>query len=257
MPAEQDRPFDAILFDAGGTLMYFDAYLPEVIPKSQAALVKSLQQSGLELDWPSFLKEFQARLEAYFSERDTEFIEYTTAFILGQVLADIGQQDVPATILQRSLAEMYAVSQAYWLVEQDAILTLKDLKDQGYLLGLISNASDDDDVQALVDKAGIREFFDCILSSAALGIRKPNPRIFHTALDRLGVSPARAAMVGDTLGADILGAKNAGLYAIWITRRAETTANRAHRDTIQPDATIATLEELPDLLKGLGEPGSP
>jgi FMN phosphatase YigB (HAD superfamily) len=63
-------------------------------------------------------------------------------------------------------------------------------------------------------------------------------------------------MVGDTLGADILGAHNAGLLAIWITRRAETPANQAHQDTIQPDVTIDTLSELPDVLENLkGNPG--
>jgi FMN phosphatase YigB (HAD superfamily) len=38
------------------------------------------------------------------------------------------------------------------------------------------------------------------------------------------------------------------MQAIWITRRAGTAANRAHQDTIQPDAIIATLSELPALL---------
>ena len=58
-------------------------------------------------------------------------------------------------------------------------------------------------------------------------------------------------MVGDSLGADILGARNAGLYSIWVTRRADTAANRAHKDTIQPDAVISTLSELPPLLNSL------
>jgi FMN phosphatase YigB (HAD superfamily) len=101
-----------------------------------------------------------------------------------------------------------------------------------------------------VDKAGLRSYFQVILSSASLGIRKPNPSIFRAVLERLGVSPAQAVMVGDSLGADILGAHNAGMRAIWITRRAATPANRAHEDTIRPDAIISTLSELPALLSG-------
>jgi FMN phosphatase YigB (HAD superfamily) len=50
--------------------------------------------------------------------------------------------------------------------------------------------------------------------------------------------------VGDTLGADILGAQNAGIKSAWITRRAERAGNRDHEETIQPDYTIATLGEL-------------
>jgi FMN phosphatase YigB (HAD superfamily) len=58
-------------------------------------------------------------------------------------------------------------------------------------------------------------------------------------------------MVGDTLGADILGAQNAGMFAIWVTRYADAPGNRNHRETIHPDATIETIRELPDLLKQL------
>jgi FMN phosphatase YigB (HAD superfamily) len=58
-------------------------------------------------------------------------------------------------------------------------------------------------------------------------------------------------MVGDKLSADILGASKAGLYSIWITRRADIPANQAFAAEIIPDATIATLSELPGLLEYL------
>ena len=102
-----------------------------------------------------------------------------------------------------------------------------------------------------MDKAEIRSFFDKILTSAGEGIRKPNPQIFQKLLDYWDLLPTQAAMVGDTLGADILGAKNAGIFSIWITRRADTPANHAHGDTIHPDATIDALNELPGLLDQL------
>jgi 2-haloalkanoic acid dehalogenase type II len=146
---------------------------------------------------------------------------------------------------------MYAVTQKFWKPEPDAHATLEQLRQEGYRLGLISNASDDADVQALVDNAGLRDYFEVILTSAAQGIRKPNPQIFWTALDSLDVLPAQAAMVGDTLGADILGAQNAGIFSIWVTRRAATPANLAHADTIIPDARIDSLSSLPDLLNRL------
>ena len=58
-------------------------------------------------------------------------------------------------------------------------------------------------------------------------------------------------MVGDKLGADILGARNAGIYSIWMTRRADIPANRDHEDTIKPDVSINSLQELPALLSSL------
>lgn len=242
------QSLEAVIFDLGSTLIYFKGEWPEVLRQSDLQLLKHLQTAGIQLDGEAFLAEFRSHLEAYYAERDTEFIEHTTAHYLRTLLAKWGYPEVSETLISRALQAMYAVSQARWQPEADAIPTLEILRQQGYRLGLISNASDDADVQTLVDKARLRPYFEVILSSAAQGIRKPNPLIFHTVLDRLGVPPGLAVMVGDSLGADILGAHNAGMRAIWITRRADTSANRAHEDTIQPDGIISTLSELPALL---------
>jgi len=90
-----------------------------------------------------------------------------------------------------------------------------------------------------------------VLSSAACGIRKPNPRIFQIALERWHLASSEAVMVGDTLGADILGARNAGIYSIWITRRADKPGNRDHASTIQADDQIKSLADLPERLDSL------
>lgn len=247
------RPFDAIIFDLGNTLIYFDAPWPEILIQADRQLFLHLREAGIELEKREFLQTFRAQLEAYYREREAEFIEYTTHYVLSTLLAEWGYPHVPESVLRPALDAMYAVTQAHWQAEPDAEPTLKALQQRGYRLGLISNAADDRDVQILVDKANLRHYFDMILTSAAEGIRKPNPLIFQKMLDQWGILPFRAAMVGDTLGADILGAHNAGMYAIWITRRAESPANQAHAATIHPDSTIPALSDLPGLLHRLGE----
>ncbi|MBI4770749.1 MAG: HAD family hydrolase [Chloroflexi bacterium] len=129
--------------------------------------------------------------------------------------------------------------------------TLGELRRRGYRLGLVSNASDYANVGRLLDKAGIRAYFDPVLVSAAVGVRKPNPHIFELALQAWGLPPAQVVMIGDTLGADILGAHNAGMRGIWVTMQADTPANRAHEDTILPEATAGGLAELPELIERL------
>ena len=197
-----------------------------------------------------YVNSWRAKAE-YFAGRDVDFVEYTTAAVLRATLVDFGYPDVPDNVLRPALRAMYAVTQAYWLPEVEAVPTLRALCQQGYRLGLLSNAGDDADVQTLVDKAELRPYLDFVISSAAQGIRKPNPKIFQAALAHWKFTPTRVAMVGDMLGADILGAHNAGMYGIWITGRAENDQNRAHLDTIRPDATITTLSELPGLLETL------
>jgi putative hydrolase of the HAD superfamily len=111
---------------------------------------------------------------------------------------------------------------------------------------MISNTSDDKNVQQLVDRWELRSFFETIVTSAGCGFRKPDERIFRIAMDHFGVSPEQVAMVGDSLEADILGANQMGIYSIWITRRIDLPGEG--KLSIQPQAVIPTLELLPGLL---------
>jgi putative hydrolase of the HAD superfamily len=241
------KRFEAILFDLGDTLFYFDGYWPEVFAEARQALLASLQQSGLDVD-QEFGDAFYARMQAYYLERETEFIEHTTHYVLCKSLEARGLGETSDEILLRALKAFHQVTQRHWIPEDDAISTLERLRGLGYRMAAISNAADDANTQVLVDKAQLRPFMEVIISSAAEGIRKPNPKIFRRALDLMNLERERVVMVGDTLGADILGAKNAGIFSIWVTRRADTPGNRAHVDTIHPDARISRISELPDLL---------
>lgn len=243
-----ERVFDLVLFDLGGTLIYFDAPWPEVAAAQHRVLAQDLVEKGYTLDVERFALDFATRLNAYYQERETEFLEQTIEYILRAMLAERGFPDAPKAHLRPALDRMYAVSQAHWQLEADAAATLQTLLNQGYRLGLISNANDADDVDVLINTHNLRHFFEHVYVSAALVFRKPHPRIFQIALNQYGVSPERAVMVGDTLGADILGARNSGLASVWITRRANAPGNRDHLDTIEPDASIDTLSELPGLL---------
>lgn len=242
-----------VLFDLGNTLIYFDASWLEVMPRAAAALTDALLRSGLSLPREDFTLRFLHRIQEYYQQRESEFIEYTMQRILQDLLAELGFS-APTPLLRRALDQFYGVTQSHWRAEEDAHPTLDLLLQQGRRLGLISNASDALDVHTLVDKAGLRGYFEQILISAEVGVRKPHPRIFQLALDYFGVSPAEAVMVGDTLGADILGANQVGMRSIWITRRADTPDNRDHLDTIQPSATVATLAEIPPLLERWSSP---
>lgn len=240
---------DVIFFDLGSTLMYFDGHLPDVLAVAYQELAVSLLEAGFTLNKDVFLSEFLSRQEAYHSERDTDLSEITTERVLRIVLERQGVSGVSREQLRRHLARMYAVTQSHWIIEEDTHPTLQALLDAGYRMGIISNASDDWDVQVLVDKAGIRRFFEYINTSAAAGVRKPHPQIYQLAFDAMRVQPERSIMVGDTLAADILGSKNLGMHNVWITRRVNRSAVQAHFETIKPDRTINTLAELPGILE--------
>lgn len=239
---------NTLFFDLGFTLMNFHADWTQVMPKAILELQQALLSLGYPVQGEDFRITFWQKLNEYYMERETEFIEYTTTFLLQNLLVETGLTDVPGHHLQTAVDAFYDVTEQHWQPEPDAAPTLQVLAKQGYRMAIISNAGDDRDVQALVDKAGIHHFFDMVLSSAAVGYRKPNPKIFSLVMEQMQIQPAEAAMIGDTLGADILGAQNAGILDIWISRRADTPANRAHAGTIHPTLQINTLAELPEAL---------
>ena len=109
-------------------------------------------------------------------------------------------------------------------------------------LALVTNGAPD--LQHFkVDAAGLRPYFQTVVVTGEVGIGKPDPRPFRVALQRLGCEPARAAMVGNSLRADIAGAQRAGVRAIWLNRDGDADAG-----DVRPDATINSLRELSDLL---------
>jgi len=85
----------------------------------------------------------------------------------------------------------------------------------------------------------LAKFFDVVIVSAAINKRKPSPEIFQAALDKLGVGAAEAVFVGDTVDADIKGAKSIGMKTIFIERRPQKEVEQ-----FCPDQTIKSLSEL-------------
>lgn len=236
----------AVIFDLGGTLMYERASWQAINAQADEALTNYLRQQGMELNLSTFPREFRKRLDVYFKKREDDLLETTYSFVLREVLAAKGYGEIAESILRTALDRLFAITQTNWKLEHDTLPTLKKLEADGYRLGLISNAGDDKDVQQLARRFGIASFFDFVLTSAACSYRKPHPRIFELALSNWYFLPSEAAMVGDNLEADIRGAQSAGLYGIWINRRAgERTDDQLH---IQPDATLTSLSELPALL---------
>ncbi len=242
-------PITTIFFDLGSTLIYFDGPWPDALLEANHQLGVALQEAGFPLDLPEFSREFHSRMSDYFTRRDDDSREYSTEYILQALLSDFGYPDVPSAILQTALARMYAVTEAHWHREEDTLPTLDTLHAAGYRLGLISNASDAADVQALVDKAQIRGYFESIVISAAVGYRKPAGQIFEQALSELGSTPGESLMVGDWLPADVAGAHQLGMRAVWIARHTDTPENRALAGELKPEGIIHALAELPPLLE--------
>jgi HAD superfamily hydrolase (TIGR01662 family) len=239
----------SILFDFGGTLMHGRRNWSPIVAKADDALTSYIRSKGMEVSLNTFSTEFRKRLDEYFKQREKDLLETTYTFVLRELLRDKGYDDVSSDFLRNALDALFSVTQENWALEEDAEPTLRTLRENGYNLGIVSNAGDDTDVQQLAQGFGIAKYFDFILTSAACSYRKPHPRIFELALSNWYCPPEEAVMIGDNLDADIRGATEAGLYSIWISRRADTKME--DQVQVQPDANISTLSELPTVLDQL------
>jgi putative hydrolase of the HAD superfamily len=138
-------------------------------------------------------------------------------------------------------------------VEPDVRPTLLALRERGLRLGLVSNtawpaAAHDPDLE----RFGMLDLLECRVYSCELGWEKPAPQIFHAALDCMGLRPGEVAFVGDFLRYDVAGAQGVGMKGIW--KRVEGRPPDADDYSVEPDAVISRISELPAALDHLYGP---
>ena len=97
---------------------------------------------------------------------------------------------------------------------------------------------------AKIELMGLTSVFDAVVISGEHRVVKPDPRIFHIALDQLGCSPSEAWHIGDSLATDVAGAAAAGVVSVWLNRDG---IERSPSDPT-PDIEIRSLRELSNLL---------
>lgn len=120
---------------------------------------------------------------------------------------------------------------------------LAGLMRRGYRLHIVTNGFRDSQHRKLA-ASGLAGFFGEVVTTDCAGCAKPDPRIFHHALERTGATPAASWMVGDSLAADARGALAAGWAAgVWFN-----PAREARPATEPVTHDIADLRELLKLL---------
>jgi putative hydrolase of the HAD superfamily len=93
---------------------------------------------------------------------------------------------------------------------------LARLRADGVRLAVVSNW--DVSLHDVLERTALRRLVDAVVISAELGVGKPDPAIFRAALERLGADASSAMHVGDSLEADVAGARAAGLEAVLVVR---------------------------------------
>jgi HAD superfamily hydrolase (TIGR01509 family) len=121
------------------------------------------------------------------------------------------------------------------------------LRARGLRVGIVSSAVHHSFLEWTLAQFGIGDAFTTVITSASSGFYKSRPEIYHAALRGLGTDASETIHVGDSYRFDVLGARRAGMRAIWY---ASTEQAMAQADN-EADATIADLATLPTVIATL------
>jgi putative hydrolase of the HAD superfamily len=230
-------PPRAVLLDAMGTLLTFEPPAPHL----RAALRRRL---GVDVGAPAARAAIAAEIAYYRAHLDDGRDVAALADLrrrcaeamrpaLGPVAAG-----APAEVLTDALLAALRFH-AY----PDAAPALARLRAAGARLVVVSNW--DASLHERLAETGLADLVDGALASAEVGAAKPDPRIFARALALAGVEAADAWHVGDSVAADVEGARAAGVRPVLLAR--DGGAGKGEPIDARGATVIASLAELPPL----------
>lgn len=232
----------AVLFDFGGTLYDYASLLPG----DAEALWQLCEWAGVRAA-PEEIRRAQREamrrvFHAYLPRRYYLHRDLFRDAVVGTLEALGATPD--AEHLERYRAMQWQLHARDFRLRPGVVETLAALRGRGLHVGMVSNI-DDDQLDHLIDVAGLRDHFDSLLSSQAAGSCKPDPAIFEEALRRAGCVAAEALFVGDTLAADVAGANRMGMRSALIWHREDKQPPTAEE---RPHHVIREIPELLDLV---------
>lgn len=196
----------AVLFDAGGTLINPDygrvaGVLRKVLARApDAAAFVAAEYAGRDAVEAAMARNGGSR------DGDRWVLHFGAMFgALGFSREEIARV-APHVVAEHQAANLWTVPQP------GAVAALAALRSAGFLVGVVSNA--DGTVDRLLAGAGFGPHLAFVVDSGAVGIEKPDPRIFELALGLAGVSAAEALYVGDLYPVDVVGARRAGIEPV-------------------------------------------
>lgn len=243
----------AVLYDVGGVL-----YTARSSGARRLAYARQLHRrlSGLGVRIPDDPETFAEKLE----KRDEEYKGWSEAHKLELPSSRVWREfyladyDVPELTINEhaeALSDDYCGhGRIGHDMRPDLTVTVAHLHEMGFVQGIVSNIISKNFVPQLLKEYGVDRYMSCTVLSSEVGCRKPDARIFLSALERLGIEPAECAYVGDTISRDVIGARNAQLgLVIQIDNPAAYRRDEAFRNLgIEPDYHIQNLSEIPDIL---------
>jgi putative hydrolase of the HAD superfamily len=238
------------LFDLGETLMHLTVTWEQVRGWRMKAIYEAFTEHELALELGDVKREY-LRLheeESEYAARTLEEIEIRESFV--KLFDRLGVKPEQQPEMEDLVKRFFALEAESWALFPGIPEMLQQVRDLGLKMGLLSNARNDWAVREIMERLGLTRYFDVILTSAALGVRKPRPEPFREMLKLLGIEAAEAVMVGNSMEADIAGAVPLGIKTIRVIFGDNVDELRIGMEvTADPDITVSAVSDVVPAIK--------
>ncbi len=227
----------AVIFDYIGTLVNCRGYS---MADSEDNLYTALVAEGFDLEKNTFLDAYNVAHQKYRKIRYGEFREVTNAVWVSEALCELGFKVTSEDGRVKAALNVFFHDFIETLELREGAKRLLQQTAEQYRVGLISNFTHAPVIHKSLRKVGIHRYFNAIIISEDVGWRKPSPKIFKDALNRLQVTAHEAVFIGDSPIEDIKGAKDAGLKTIFVPSQFNSLKDLSESKQ-EPDYTAKDL----------------
>ena len=218
--------FQAVIFDLFGTLV--DGFV------SSVGQIHAELPAALQVPPEQFVQVWRQT-----SEMRTNGTFQTVEASIKYVCDNIGVQVTAAQMTKAVEIRLRHISQAL-KPRPDAITTLARLKNEGHKIGLLSNCSIE--IPILWPGTAFADLIDSAIFSSRERLKKPDPRIYHLACERLGVKPEDCLYIADGENHELAAAAKVGLHAVLIRNSSRDNESELLREAREWQGdTIYTL----------------
>ncbi len=231
-------PYKAVFLDAFNTLWYVKRSPTQIWYELLAEMGdgRSMEQilAAEQKEQKELLKRWDL-LETSGRPNDLAVIDAVWEDYDAKVLNNLGLS-VDRNTLRSEIIPRFANMLALF---DETLEVLEALRNQGYRMAIVSNGMYQ---ESAAKQFGIDIYFDYVIGSMHVGVRKPMPQIFRMALSSLDVLPGEAVMVGDDWHADIMGARGVGIEGIHINRSSEPSPSSKYTSPDDLRGVVALLQ---------------
>jgi len=239
---KNSKDIEAIFLDVGNTLRIV---LDETEFRIQARQ-GLVELTGAKDDPDTFYEKLADRYKVLRKRAKEDLVEATEREMWTQwMLPDFPADKIGP--LSGKLTRLWRDCDGRRVPRQDARETIIELHRRGYKLGIIANTITETEIPDYLEADGLTSYFDAVILSSKVGIRKPNPEIYWEAARRIGVEPAKCVYVGDNPVRDFEGTRAAGYGMFILFFEPATQAKEPPTTEITPDHVIRETRELLDI----------